>query len=105
MYYHEKHVVSIILDTSTDLQVAWTGEILLLRGGVTGAAFSKDRFVQGGRGGGGYSSGYQSTRYQDAYSSVGRTPYQTGPASSSALRGAQPDASARMVSLSKSGRF
>lgn len=73
------------------------------RGGGTGASFGKDRF-QGGRGGAGYSSGYQSTRYQDAYSSVGRT-YQTGQAASAAPRGTQSDGSARMVSLTRSGRF
>uniref|UniRef100_A0A0D6QZA7 Eukaryotic translation initiation factor 3 subunit C n=1 Tax=Araucaria cunninghamii TaxID=56994 RepID=A0A0D6QZA7_ARACU len=68
-----------------------------------GAAFSKDRFGQSGRGGGGYSSGYQSTRYQDAYSSVGRTPYQTGSVSSAAVRGTQTDGGGRMVSLTRSG--
>ncbi|XP_043717385.1 eukaryotic translation initiation factor 3 subunit C [Telopea speciosissima] len=53
------------------------------------------------RGGGGYSSGYQSTRYQDAYGGgVGRSPYQTG----SAVRGTQMDNSARMVSLNRAGR-
>eukprot|EP01018_Ginkgo_biloba_P021856 Gb_22095 [translate_table: standard] len=71
--------------------------------GASGAPFAKDRFVQGGRGGG-YSSGYQSTRYQDAYSNAGRTLYQTGP-SSSALRGVHPDGALRMVSLTKSSRF
>ncbi|KAH9300892.1 hypothetical protein KI387_012475, partial [Taxus chinensis] len=77
------------------------------RSGATGAAFSKDRFGQGGRAGAGagYNSGYQSTRYQDAYSSVGRTPYQTGSASSAGVRGTQPDGAARMVSLTRSGRF
>uniref|UniRef100_A0A0C9SAT4 Eukaryotic translation initiation factor 3 subunit C n=1 Tax=Wollemia nobilis TaxID=56998 RepID=A0A0C9SAT4_9CONI len=69
----------------------------------SGAAFSKDRFGQSGRGGGGYSSGYQSTRYQDAYSSVGRTPYQTGSVSSAAVRGTQTDGGGRMVSLTRSG--
>ncbi|KAF6148200.1 hypothetical protein GIB67_011975 [Kingdonia uniflora] len=52
------------------------------------------------RGTGGYSSGYQSTRYQDAYVGSGRTPYQTG----SANRGSQMDGSTRMVSLNRSFR-
>ncbi len=48
--------------------------------------------------------GYQSTRYQDAYSSVGRTPYQIGSAASTgANRGAQADSSGRMVSLTHGG--
>jgi len=48
--------------------------------------------------------GYQSTRYQDAYSSVGRTPYQIGSAASTgANRGAQADTSGRMVSLTHGG--
>ncbi|GLJ18920.1 hypothetical protein SUGI_0338210 [Cryptomeria japonica] len=75
------------------------------RTGASGATFSKDRFGQAGRAGAAYSSGYQSTRYQDAYSSVGRTPYQTGSASSAGVRGTQPDGAARMVSLTRSGRF
>lgn len=75
------------------------------RTGASGAMFSKDRFGQGGRGGAAYSSGYQSTRYQDAYSSVGRTPYQTGSASSAGVRGTHSDGAARMVSLTRSGRF
>ncbi|CAM6126997.1 unnamed protein product [Calypogeia fissa] len=55
----------------------------------------------GGRGGSTYSSsGYQSTRYQDAYSTVGRTPYQTGPASSGAANRNAPADTGRMVSLS-----
>jgi translation initiation factor 3 subunit C len=74
------------------------------RSGGTGASFAKDRFGQAGRGGSGYSSGYQSTRYQDAYSSVGRT-YQSGQVVSAALRGSQPDGAARMVSLTRTGRF
>ncbi|KAF3789807.1 Eukaryotic translation initiation factor 3 subunit C [Nymphaea thermarum] len=61
----------------------------------SGGAFSKDR-----QGGGGYSSGYQSTRYQDAYSNIGRTPYQSG----SVTRGSQLDSSTRMVSFAKVGR-
>lgn len=52
-----------------------------------------------------YSSGYQSTRYQDAYSSVGRTPYQIGPASANAVRGGPTDGTGRMVSLTKPSRF
>ncbi|GLJ46569.1 hypothetical protein SUGI_0981370 [Cryptomeria japonica] len=68
------------------------------RTGASGATFPKDRFGQGGRAGAAYSSGYQSTRYQDAYSSVGRTPYQTGSASSAGVRSTQPDGAARMTS-------
>ncbi|XP_042507898.1 eukaryotic translation initiation factor 3 subunit C-like [Macadamia integrifolia] len=52
------------------------------------------------RGAGGHSSGYQSTRYQDAYGGVGRSPYQTG----SSVRGSQMENSARMVSLNRVGR-
>eukprot|EP00262_Sarcandra_glabra_P012581 TRINITY_DN3273_c0_g1_i5.p1 TRINITY_DN3273_c0_g1~~TRINITY_DN3273_c0_g1_i5.p1 ORF type:complete len:762 (-),score=167.22 TRINITY_DN3273_c0_g1_i5:176-2413(-) len=64
-----------------------------------GGGFMKDRAGQGQRGTGGYSGGYQSMRYQDAYGGVGRTPYQSG----STLRGSQMETS-RMVSLSKAGR-
>ena len=64
-------------------------------GGYTG-----NRGAQGSRGGG-YTSGYPSTRYQDAYASSGRTPYQSG----SSGRGAQMDSSGRMVSLSKGVRI
>ncbi|CBI29961.3 unnamed protein product, partial [Vitis vinifera] len=61
-------------------------------------SFSQGR--QGGqsRGTGGYSGGYQSTRYQDA--AYGRTAYQT----SSAVRGSQMDTSTRMVSLNRGVR-
>lgn len=64
-----------------------------------------NNYNRGGQGGGrGYNSGYQSTRYQDAYSSVGRTPYQTGPASGGVNRAQQAtDAGGRMVSLSRMG--
>jgi translation initiation factor 3 subunit C len=63
-----------------------------------------NNYNRGGQGGRGYNSGYQSTRYQDAYSSVGRTPYQTGPVSGGVNRGQQAaDASGRMVSLSRVG--
>uniref|UniRef100_A0A1D1XEQ2 Eukaryotic translation initiation factor 3 subunit C n=1 Tax=Anthurium amnicola TaxID=1678845 RepID=A0A1D1XEQ2_9ARAE len=55
--------------------------------------FSKDRTGQSVRGG--YSTGYQSARYRDAY---GRTPYQA------AVKGSQMESSARMVSLSKAGK-
>eukprot|EP00249_Psilotum_nudum_P024381 c29170_g1_i4 orf=168-3074(+) len=73
---------------------------------ATVTAFRDARSSQGGaRGGSAYSSGYQSTRYQDAYSSVGRTPYQTGPASANAVRSGQADAAGRMVSLTRSTRF
>ncbi|KAH7425585.1 hypothetical protein KP509_11G061000 [Ceratopteris richardii] len=70
---------------------------------VGGTGGYKDlRSTQGNvRGGTTYSSTFQSTRYQDAYSSVGRTPYQSG----SSVRGGQTDASGRMVSLTRSGRF
>ncbi|XP_010245425.1 PREDICTED: eukaryotic translation initiation factor 3 subunit C-like [Nelumbo nucifera] len=64
----------------------------------SGGVFTKDRAGQS-RGTGGYSSGYQSTRYQDAYGGVGRS-YQTGTTG----RGLQVDASARMVSLNRAGR-
>ncbi|ERN07480.1 hypothetical protein AMTRI_Chr12g242000 [Amborella trichopoda] len=72
------------------------------RGGSSGVGggFSKDRGGQGSRGGGGYSAPYQSTRYQDAYSSVGRTPYQSGASG----KGSQIDNTTRMVSFSKVGR-
>ncbi|XP_072992771.1 eukaryotic translation initiation factor 3 subunit C-like [Typha latifolia] len=68
--------------------------------GQAGGGFAKDRSGQGQRGAGGYSGGYASTRYQDAYGSSGRTPYQAG----SSLRGSQGESTARMVSLSKGGR-
>lgn len=78
-------------------------------GGGSGRAFgpgqaSRDRVGQSrGTGGvGGYSGGYQSTRYQDtAYGGggLGRTPYQTA-----ATRGSQMDASTRMVSLNRGVR-
>eukprot|EP00246_Nothoceros_aenigmaticus_P015371 TRINITY_DN633_c0_g1_i1.p1 TRINITY_DN633_c0_g1~~TRINITY_DN633_c0_g1_i1.p1 ORF type:complete len:996 (-),score=250.06 TRINITY_DN633_c0_g1_i1:269-3037(-) len=73
--------------------------------GGTGNFYRDQRStLSSGRGGGAFSSGYTSTRYQDAYSSVGRTPYQTGSAASSAAatRGAAADASGRMVSLTRS---
>jgi hypothetical protein len=74
------------------------------RGGGYGGGYNRDqRFNQsGGRGGSTYSSsGYQSTRYQDAYSTVGRTPYQSGPASSGgANRNTPASDTGRMVSLS-----
>ncbi|KAI5079453.1 hypothetical protein GOP47_0004932 [Adiantum capillus-veneris] len=73
------------------------------RGGGTGGGFRDMRSNQGNpRGGASYNSVFQSTRYQDAYSSVGRTPYQTGPTSG---RGSQTDGTGRMVSLTRSGRF
>eukprot|EP00250_Pteridium_aquilinum_P011825 c20332_g1_i1 orf=228-3125(+) len=73
------------------------------RGGGGGGNFRDSRPNQGGfRGGSSYNSVFQSTRYQDAYSSVGRTPYQTGPTS---VRGGQTDGTGRMVSLTRSGRF
>ncbi|KAG1326506.1 Eukaryotic translation initiation factor 3 subunit C [Cocos nucifera] len=62
-----------------------------------GAGFSRDRTGQGQRGTGGYSGGYPSMRYQDAYGSAGRAPYQQG----SAVRGSE---TSRMVSLNKGGR-
>ncbi|BBN13654.1 translation initiation factor 3 subunit C [Marchantia polymorpha subsp. ruderalis] len=77
-------------------------------GGGGGNYYNRDQrgFNQGGgRGGTSYSSGYQSTRYQDAYSSVGRTPYQTGPASAGGANRNTPADSGRMVSLSRGGRF
>lgn len=61
-------------------------------------------YNRGNQGGRNYNTGYQSTRYQDAYSSVGRTPYQTGPTSGGINRGVQQaDAAGRMVSLSRVG--
>ncbi|KAI3973918.1 hypothetical protein MKX01_030494 [Papaver californicum] len=60
-----------------------------------GRGFSRDQRSGGQVRGGGYSSGYQSNRYQDG--GVGRTSYQTG-------SGARGDPSARMVSLNKAGR-
>uniref|UniRef100_A0A5B7ATW8 Eukaryotic translation initiation factor 3 subunit C n=1 Tax=Davidia involucrata TaxID=16924 RepID=A0A5B7ATW8_DAVIN len=67
-------------------------------GQTSGGGFSRDRVGQS-RGTGGYSTGYQSTRYQDAaYGGPGRS-YQTGSA-----RGSQMNASTRMVSLNKGGR-
>ncbi|KAL3690873.1 hypothetical protein R1sor_004524 [Riccia sorocarpa] len=76
------------------------------QGGGGGNYYGRDQrgFGQAGRGGASYSSGYQSTRYQDAYSSVGRTPYQTGPASAGGASRAAPADSGRMVSLSRVGR-
>ncbi|KAK9290438.1 hypothetical protein L1049_008608 [Liquidambar formosana] len=69
-------------------------------GQAAGGGFSRDRAGQG-RGTGGYSAGYQSTRYQDtAYGGSGRTPYQGG----SAVRGSQMDGSTRMVSLNRGFR-
>ncbi|OVA13497.1 Proteasome component (PCI) domain [Macleaya cordata] len=66
------------------------------------SGFSRDqRGGQRGGTGGSYSTGYQSTRYQDAYGGVGRAPHQTG---SGGVRGGQMDASARMVSLNRTGR-
>jgi translation initiation factor 3 subunit C len=79
------------------------------RGGGRGGrdnqgSYNNYRDQRPGQSGRGYNTGYQSTRYQDAYSSVGRTPYQTGPASAGVNRGAQAaDASGRMVSLSRVG--
>jgi hypothetical protein len=64
------------------------------RGGQTGGR-------GGGSSGGAYSAVFQSTRYQDAYSSVGRTPYQAGPM----VRGSDQDGAGRMVSLTRSVRF
>ncbi|KAJ4958758.1 hypothetical protein NE237_025869 [Protea cynaroides] len=58
---------------------------------ASASGFMRDRAGQS-RGAGGYSSGYQSTRYQDAYGGVGRSPYQTG----STVRGSQMENSARM---------
>lgn len=73
------------------------------RGGGGTGSYRDSRPNQGFRGGSSsYNSVFQSTRYQDAYSSVGRTPYQTGPTS---VRGAQTDGTGRMVSLTRSGRF
>ncbi|XP_024530138.1 eukaryotic translation initiation factor 3 subunit C [Selaginella moellendorffii] len=82
------------------------------RGGERGGGgYGRDKNQRGGgeRGGGGgggtggsYAAGYQSTRYQDAYSSVGRTPYQSGPSG----RGGQSDGGGRMVNLLRvGGRF
>ncbi|KAK9284289.1 hypothetical protein L1049_023459 [Liquidambar formosana] len=70
-------------------------------GQASGGSFSRDRMGQA-RGTGGYSAGYQSTRYQDtAYGGSGRTPYQTG----SAVRGSQMmDGSTRMVNLNRGVR-
>lgn len=68
------------------------------RNSSSGQTSYRDRAGQS-RGTGGYSGGYQSTRYQDVYGGVGRTPYQTG----SAGRGSQMD-SGRMVSLNRMGR-
>ncbi|XP_058082154.1 eukaryotic translation initiation factor 3 subunit C-like [Magnolia sinica] len=68
--------------------------------GLALGGFSKDRSGQGPRGTGGYLAGYQSMRYQDAYRSVGRTPYPTG----LSVRGLQMETSARMVSLNKARR-
>lgn len=65
--------------------------------GSSAGTFSRDRGGQS-RGTGGYSGGYQSTRYQDA--AYGRTAYQT----SSAVRGSQMDTSTRMVSLNRGVR-
>ncbi|XP_010247516.1 PREDICTED: eukaryotic translation initiation factor 3 subunit C-like [Nelumbo nucifera] len=65
---------------------------------ASGGVFLKDRSGQS-RGTGGYSVGFQSTRYQDAYGGVGRS-YQTGAAG----RGLQMDTSARMVSLNRVAR-
>uniref|UniRef100_A0A7I4DL80 Eukaryotic translation initiation factor 3 subunit C n=1 Tax=Physcomitrium patens TaxID=3218 RepID=A0A7I4DL80_PHYPA len=76
------------------------------RGGRDNNQGGYNNYNRGGQGGGGrgYSSGYQSTRYQDAYSSVGRTPYQTGPTAAGINRGQQAaDAGGRMVSLSRMG--
>ncbi|MCO5554831.1 hypothetical protein L7F22_008366 [Adiantum nelumboides] len=73
------------------------------RGTGAGGGFRDMRPNQGNtRGGASYNSVFQSTRYQDAYSSVGRTAYQTGPTS---VRGSQTDGTGRMVSLTRSGRF
>ncbi|KAI3856974.1 hypothetical protein MKX03_019034 [Papaver bracteatum] len=60
-----------------------------------GRGYSRDQRSGGQVRGGGYSSGYQSNRYQDA--GVGRTSYQTG-------SGGRGDPSVRMVSLNKAGR-
>lgn len=76
---------------------ARTGGRMGTSGQTMGGGFSKDWAGQGQRGAGGY---HHSSRYQDAYGSVGRTPYQTG----SSVRGSQMDASARMVSLNRAGR-
>ncbi|XP_059668568.1 eukaryotic translation initiation factor 3 subunit C-like [Cornus florida] len=67
----------------------------LAPGQTSGGGYSRDRVGQS-RGTGGYSAGYQSTRYQDA--AYGRT-YQTG-----LTRGSQMDASTRMVSLNRGVR-
>ncbi|XXG43602.1 hypothetical protein AAC387_Pa01g3591 [Persea americana] len=66
-------------------------------GQALGGGFSKDWAGQGRRGTAGYSTGYQSTRYQDSHGTVGRTPYQTG----SSARGAHMEGSSRMVSLGR----
>lgn len=74
--------------------------------GGTGNFYRDQRSsVSGGRVGSAFSTGYTSTRYQDAYSSVGRTPYQSGSAAAAAAatRGAPADGSGRMVSLTRTG--
>ncbi|MCL7052314.1 hypothetical protein MKW94_010895 [Papaver nudicaule] len=60
-----------------------------------GRGFSRDQRSGGQVRGGGYSSGYQSNRYQDG--GVGRNSYQSG-------SGARGDPPVRMVSLNKTGR-
>ncbi|CAL5423582.1 unnamed protein product [Camellia sinensis] len=68
----------------------------MARGQTSGGGYMRDR-VQ--RGTGGYSTGYQSTRYQDtAYGGPGRT-YQSG-----STRGSQMDGTTRMVSLNRGVR-
>ncbi|KAJ7562427.1 hypothetical protein O6H91_03G068700 [Diphasiastrum complanatum] len=73
-------------------------------GGQTRGGFYRDQRSgqANSRNNSSYTAGYQSTRYQDAYSSVGRTTYQ-GLSSAGASRNAQPDAAGRMVNLAQGG--
>lgn len=70
-----------------------------LGGGQTsGGGYGRDQRTQSRGGTGGYSAGYQSTRYQDTAYGGGRT-YQTGSG-----RGSQMDGTTRMVSLNRGTR-